>query len=616
MGCPSEASDCSVVLQVTLLANIRDLYSVLTSSERRSVLLIASLSLVISLFEIAQVGLVFPLVATFTNPELLESVPVYDKLRNAFGLHETRGFLLFFLGLMIVLAILRASLNLLFLHLQSLLLSSGGTRIAKGMYTNYLFAPLLMLQEKTQSEMLYNIRTVGMNIFNLSVPGLLGSSLGLINIVVLALLIITVNPLAFFITATLVVGLVVLQQALSGQIFRRLGEERVDLGKRLNWFVISTLEAMKEIKVLQRQDDFVGRFTGFVTRELINTRKYQFYSQSPGVINDAIITISLAVLVATFVAFGDLNTILPQLAVFFVASARCLPAANRITIGLNHLKNGAPSVEIYKKEMREFAQHVDLDRLGGLEAWPFEHSIVFENVSYQYPNANAPSIHNVSFQINKGEIVGVVGASGAGKTTIANLILGLLVPTEGRILVDGVDISTNISGWQSNLGFVPQHVVAIEGSAVENVAFHFDPVMIDEDRVVECLKRVKLYSRIMKEERGLASALHDRGSILSGGELQRLGIARALYQGAHILLLDEATSALDSTTESVISELIMNLSNDITVVIIAHRLSTLRNADRLLYFKEGRLAAQGSFEEIRDCDADFKQLLKDAEFFS
>ena len=219
----------------------------------------------------------------------------------------------------------------------------------------------------------------------------------------------------------------------------------------------------------------------------------------------------------------------------------------------------------------------------------FEKSITFDNVSFKYESAHKPSLSDVSFSIGIGESVGIVGPSGAGKSTLVDLLLGLLQPTTGRILVDGTPINSSLGGWQRNLGYVPQSIYLIDDSLAKNVAFGLDDAEIDQDRVMESIKLAQLSEFIDSLPLGVETVVGERGVRLSGGQRQRIAIARALYENPGILVLDEATSALDSATEAEVMDAVRQLQSTRTVIIVAHRLTTVAHCDRIVRIEDGRL---------------------------
>jgi ABC-type bacteriocin/lantibiotic exporter with double-glycine peptidase domain len=224
--------------------------------------------------------------------------------------------------------------------------------------------------------------------------------------------------------------------------------------------------------------------------------------------------------------------------------------------------------------------------------------ITLDHVSFTYPGAASPALDDVSLTIPAGARVAVVGSSGAGKSTLVDLLLGLLIPSSGSVLVGGTPMTKVLNGWRRRVGYVPQEVSLFDASIAQNVALTWDPENVDVDRVRRALARAQLLDTVEARPDGVLGTVGERGMALSGGQRQRLGIARGLYVGASVLVLDEATSALDTATESAVIEAIEQLEGEVTTITVAHRLSTIRNCDIVFFFAEGKLAAQGRFDEV------------------
>ena len=599
---------------MTLFSDIIRLFGILDWYERRFIVFLIVLAVLISLLEIAQLALIFPVVANLTVPSIANDMAPIRLLVDWFELRSATQQILTFLLLMIAVSIVKMLLSLLFFYLQATLLSRGAERISRLIYRLYLYAPISFHLLNNTTKLLRNIRQVGANIFGMSVPGVLAIIHGGTSFLIISAFVLSINPFIVIPVAVFVATMVFMQQLINGKIFRQLGKERLELTRKVNWLVLGSLQAIKETQLLRAQRHFADRFSNYAFAELVNTRKHQFHGQTPGVLNDGILTIGIALAVGTAVLTVESQTVLPLLAVMFGAAYRYLTSANRISIGLNSLRNGSASVDTFRAEVTALGDRLPFIDLPPAKARRFERDLRFEDVTFSHGTTSTPSVRDLTFTIRKGEMIGIVGVSGAGKTTLANILLGLLQPVRGRVFVDGEDIANDIPAWQACVGYVPQHVVIADDSARRNVAFGVDDKDIDDERVIASLKDAQLLDRFRSERDGIEARLGERGARLSGGEIQRIGIARALYHGARILVLDEATSSLDSTTEAAITELIRRLSKNVTIVVIAHRLSTLRNVDRLLYLRDGRLIAEGSFEEISVQDAEFRELLRSAEF--
>jgi ATP-binding cassette, subfamily B, bacterial PglK len=233
-----------------------------------------------------------------------------------------------------------------------------------------------------------------------------------------------------------------------------------------------------------------------------------------------------------------------------------------------------------------------------------------EHVSVTYRNADVPALRDVSVEVHPGESLALVGSTGAGKSTLADVLLGVVDADEGTVLISGLPPREAILTWPGAIAYVPQDVALTEGSVRDNVALGLPSAAIDDELVWEALERARLASFLRNDREGLDTVIGERGVRLSGGQRQRLGIARALYTRPRLLLLDEATSALDAETEQLITQTLQDLEGDVTTITVAHRLATIRHADQVVYLKDGLLAARGTFDEVRDAAPDFARQAK------
>ena len=300
----------------------------------------------------------------------------------------------------------------------------------------------------------------------------------------------------------------------------------------------------------------------------------------------------LGVLIVKIVNGADLQGLVPTLAAFAVAAFRILPSINRMTQGINQLTYNKVAVDkIYPaiKEARENgADKRDVIQESGEEGLHFEREIKVENITFSYPAREEKVLDKVNLSIPKNKSIAFVGPSGAGKTTLTDVILGVLEPLEGRILCDGTNIDGCMSAWHAKIGYIPQEVFLLDDTIRNNIAFGIPESEIDDNRVNEVLQEAQLLGFVESLSEGVNTSIGECGARLSGGQKQRIGIARALYANPEILVMDEATSALDNDTESAVMEAINQLAGKKTLIIIAHRLSTIEKCDTVYEIKNGK----------------------------
>jgi ATP-binding cassette subfamily C protein len=311
----------------------------------------------------------------------------------------------------------------------------------------------------------------------------------------------------------------------------------------------------------------------------------------------------------------DMQTLIPTLGLFAMAAVRLMPSMNRILSGLTSARYYSASVNNIYHDLKELENVPSSpnERVVS-ESFSFNQSIKLENISFRYHGAEKDSLKDVSLTILKGQSIAFVGPSGAGKTTIVDALLGLLEPGSGRVLVDGVNINTNLAGWQQKIGYIPQPIYLSDDTIKRNVAFGVEDDKIDDEQVWTALRAAQLEDFIVSLPDKLDTLVGEHGVRISGGQRQRIGIARALYHNPEILVLDEATAALDNETESEVTKAIEALSGTKTIIAIAHRLTTVRNFDCLFFMKDGKIVDAANFENLLQNNIDFQKMAKPVSF--
>jgi ABC-type multidrug transport system fused ATPase/permease subunit len=294
-------------------------------------------------------------------------------------------------------------------------------------------------------------------------------------------------------------------------------------------------------------------------------------------------------------------------ALFVAAGFRILPSVTGLLGNVNSVRFGTHFLDVIHREAVATREHVESEPT--VSSMPFQHELRVEDVSFRYPGAREDTLISVSLTIAHGCSTALVGGSGAGKTTLLDVILGLHDPLRGRVTVDGRDIAGSKRGWQKDIAYVPQDVYLLDATLAENIAFDREACEIDPGRLQHAIERAQLEELVMELPLGTKTPIGEKGSRLSGGQRQRVGIARALYLEPELLVLDEATSALDNETEHRINETIRALHGSITVLVVAHRLSTVRHADQVVFMKSGRVQSIGTFDELRAENAEFERLV-------
>ena len=361
------------------------------------------------------------------------------------------------------------------------------------------------------------------------------------------------------------------------------------------------LGGIKEIKVLNRESYFVASYDAYFEKFIYGLRISCLIRILPKYVIETVCMtgLLLAIIIKLFVGQKDIIDFIPQLAVFAVAAFRLLPSVGKINEHLATILYSYPSIDLIYHDLKE-VEITSLKKEETSEKWNFEHVLKIKNVCYHYPDSEEEVLKNVSFDIEKGTSIAFIGQSGAGKTTMVDIILGLLTPQIGKITADSLNIEKNINVWQKEIGYIPQTIYLSDDTIRNNIAFGIPENEIDKDAVESALNKAQLLQFVDTLPDGMDTIVGDRGIRLSGGQRQRIGIARALYHDPEVLILDEATSALDSDTEASVMDAIDSLKGEKTMIIIAHRLTTIRNVDKIFEVSDGKVTLRDKKDILRE----------------
>lgn len=380
---------------------------------------------------------------------------------------------------------------------------------------------------------------------------------------------------------------------ISKKVSSKLGRQNEFYNAKLFQWINQSLGGIKEVKILQREKYFIDSYRTNYKKVIWGARVNELLAAVPKYIVEtvAIVGLVLAIIVKLLFGHGALETFVPQMAVFAVAAFRLLPSVGKINAYVNNVMYTKASLDMIYQDLCEIEKNkpIEVEWEGKTENWKFMKGVFAEHITYHYPDSDTEVLHDITLKIPKGKTVALIGPSGAGKTTLADIILGLLPPVSGVVIMDDKNVYENLRSWRQKLGYIPQSIYLSDDTIRNNVAFGIYEEQIDEDAIWKALEKAQLKEFVQGLEKGLDTYVGDRGVRLSGGQRQRIGIARALYHDPEILVLDEATSALDSSTEQAVMESIESLQGLKTMVIIAHRLTTIKNADLIYEVVEGKV---------------------------
>ena len=503
----------------------------------------------------------------------------------------------------------RTVLSVFFTRKALFFLGRRGAAISANLTSRVLAQSLLAVQQRTSQETLYAL-TSGVGSITL---GLLGSVVTMASdvslLVVLAIGLVVVDPtvaISSFLFFMLIA--VILHRVMSGRAMR-LGTKQSELSIQSNEKIVEVLSSYRESLVRNRRSYYAQQI-GKIRFDLANVNaELAFMPNVSKYILETTVVLGALLLSAAQFLLQDAGHAVGTLAIFLAAGTRIAPAILRVQQGLLSIRSSAgsalPTLDLAESLANIKASEVKESETLETEHEGFSGSIDIRDATFTYPGKSEPAISNVSLRVNPGSFVAFVGPSGAGKTTIVDILLGILPPQSGSVQISDVDPMSAITKWPGAIAYVPQDVAIASGSFRENIALGFPIELASDEAVLTPLQVAHLDDFVLSTPHGLDTEVGERGAKVSGGQRQRLGIARALFTKPKLLVLDEATSALDAETESNVSLAISSLRGNTTVVMIAHRLATVRNADLVVYLDQGQALAQGTFDEVRAAVPDF-----------
>ena len=543
-----------------------------------------------SFLELLGVAVFQPFVNIIMMPDSIQENPYLARIYQMFGCSTTESFLtVVALGIIVIYVVKNVYL---WVEQNLILKFTYGVqqKLSTRLLTTYLAEPYTFHLNKNIAELQRSMQE-DTGLFTQVLMHTLQLIAEVVVCVVLGIYLFSVSNSITVVIVGLLILCVVLFTKLTKRFTEELGKEsQLYKGKLYQW-VNQSLGGVKEVKVLNREDFFISSYRDYYTLYIKGVRINRLLSISPKYMVEAVCMTGLLIAIILKLNFGhgELDTFIPQLATFAVAAFRLLPSVGRINEHVNNILYAVPSVDLIYGDLKGIEDYQESKGEEEGKEWSFEHGITAKHITYAYPNTDTNVLEDASCVIPKGKTVAFIGSSGAGKTTMADIILGLLAPQRGKILVDDIDVFKNLTMWHHQIGYIPQVIYLSDDTIRNNIAFGIHEDQIDEEAVRTALKKAQLAEFVDTLPDGLDTSVGDRGVRLSGGQRQRIGIARALYHDPEILVLDEATSALDNETETAVMEAIESLQGSKTMIIIAHRLTTIQNADIIYEVGDGKV---------------------------
>ena len=589
------------------------------AAKKTELLIIVILFLTISILDAVGIGLVGPFVGLAVNPEMIQRNDLLLNLYKHFGFQNASQFIAL-LGLVIIVIFYLKSY--FYYQIQNYVYQFCYTqqvRLRLRLLHTYLSLPYTFHLRTNSAHILQNIGGESANfISSIAIP-LLNSIANFFVLLVLILLLAKTDLLATVsILGLLLVAIVPFHYARHN--VARWGKEGLEANIETIRITNHAIGGLKETKVIGCEDFFKTQLDAQTNIYARAASRFHVFQLLPRMVVETLLITFVVGFVSLSLFFEQrAENLVSVLGIFAIASIRLMPSASQLISSMSLLRNNQPTLDKLCLDLKELekaeadglikkSHNVTLDRFGQknpsdlnylkTSTLPFNSKITLDKINYRYPSAVSSALTDISLTIRKGESIALIGKSGAGKTSLVDVFLGLLIPQSGDIQVDGFSAYDNVRSWQNLIGYIPQSIFLTDDTIAGNIAFGVPPDHINQKKLDNAIRLAQLSELVAQLPEGTQTMVGERGTLLSGGQRQRIGIARALYHEREILVLDEATSALDNETEQLISESIRALSGTKTMIIIAHRLTTVEHCDRIYVMDRGKIVQCGNYQEV------------------
>ena len=583
------------------MQNFKKFLYLLTPHERKSAALLLFMILMMAILEMIGVMSILPFMAVVTNPNITETNLILNsmfKVSKVFGVENNQEFLLALGFVVFMLLVFSLSFKAFTAYFQTRFVQMRQYSIGKRLLEGYLRQPYSWFLSRHSAD-------IGKTILS-ETSEIIGSGINpLLHLIASSMVTITLVTLLFLADPklALIVGVSIgscygIILIFARRYLKKIGNDRLKNNELRFLAINEAFTAAKEVKLGGLEKVYINRFShpAFIFAQ--KQASASIIRQLPRFILEGIAFGGVLLVILYLIAQrGGFNEAIPILSLYVFAGYRLFPAIQQIYASFTQITFSSASLDRLYNDIKNLKPYSSNKTEGTLT---FNKRIELKNINYNYPNNSKSTLKNISLIINAKSTVGMMGVTGSGKTTIIDIIIGLLEPQTGTLEIDNKIInSQNLKNWQRNIGYVPQNIFLADRSVAANIAFGVDPKNINLKAVEKASKIANLHNFVTNElTKGYDTIIGENGVRLSGGQRQRIGIARALYHDPQVLILDEATSALDNQTEQVVMEAVNKLRKDITIILIAHRLTTLKNCDNIFKIQRGQLVNQGKFEEL------------------
>jgi ABC-type multidrug transport system fused ATPase/permease subunit len=600
-----------------MIKTIQKLYRLLPPGDLWKLSLLVFLMLLVSITEIVGVGVIPVFVAILADPDYVFNHREFGKLLRYLGINTFDALFVFGMVSLVAVFTFKGLFNMFYHFLEGRYIWNRYDYISSNLFRKYMHAPYTFHLDRNSADLLRNITESGRFLVSDVLSPMLKLAMNVILTVAIIIMLIKINPTLTFSVFVVIGGIGFLTiRLLKGAISsygREAHDARVEIIKSVN----DGLGGFKDIRILKREDFFINRLSSHVRRYVKAQTFWSGTQQSDKPITEWVAIVGIVFIsIALSYHYESMQHAIPVLALYGAAILRLMPAIRQILHSVNSIRYYAQTLDHISEDLQkdDGATEIDVVSSGisgsnGRPAQPDSGAkVVFDQVSYTYPNSKMQAVNGLSLSIQKGEVVGLAGSTGAGKTTVADLLMGLLKPSHGNINIDGRDVDGAKSAGRHSVSYIPQFIYLSDDTLRRNIAFGLEDEDIDDAKVLRCLEAAQLTDVVEHMEHGIHTRIGERGVRISGGQRQRIGIARALYLDADVIIMDEATSALDNYTENEVVQAIERLRGELTFVIIAHRHTLIERCDRIFFLENGKLAAEGGYQELIRTNDEFRKM--------
>ena len=587
------------------------IFNLLSYQEKKKAILVIFLTLIMGLIDAVGAASIMPFLSLVANPDIIETNTLLNYIKQITQIKSTDEFT-FFIGIFVfLLLVFSLIIKTLTLYAQTKFSLIRDFTFGKKLLVIYLSQPYSWYLTKNSSELGKNILAEVSDVVKNGLVPLINLISGLIISITMTCLMFIVEPkLALLISSVFLICYLVIYRSLK-RIISKIGKEKFEANKNRYKTVNEVFGAIKEVKITNLEEDFIGRFSKPAIIHAKNSTLAKLIGALPRFFLEIIAFGGMFMITLYLLkTYKDIKFILPTIGLYAYAGYRILPSLQMIYSSITSIKYAAPSINNLYNDFNYYENNKTKRNEKTQLIFPRK-NIILKNIKYKYPDQEKEILKNINLEIKANVATGFVGFTGSGKTTLIDIILGLLDPQNGEMKIDGKSIKNkDLYSWQQSIGYVPQNIYIADETIESNIAFGFKKNEIDKDKIQRVTKISEIHEFIMNElPNKYQTIVGERGIRLSGGQKQRIGIARALYKDPKVLILDEATSALDNITERNLMKNIYKINKNITILIVAHRLSTIKECDNIFLLNNGEIIDNGAYLDLYKSSRLFKEMV-------